>query len=136
MLRNLKASASSKKPKTTFTEFNQPPDLGNELSQPGKMANKVKGKAKAKEKASIPKIGLINAPPAELIKIDPTIGPVQEKETRTSVKAIKNTPNIPPLSARSSILFTKPEGRVISNRPKNAKAKKIKTAKKKTFGSQ
>ena len=30
--RNLKASASSKKPRTTFVVFSQPPDLGNALS--------------------------------------------------------------------------------------------------------
>ena len=136
MERNLKAKASSKNPKTTLTEFNQPPDFGKEFNQPGKIANKVNGMAKAKENANIPKIGLSNAPPAELIRIEPTMGPVQEKETKTKVKAIKKMPVIPPLSDFSSILFTKLLGKVNSNIPKKAMAKKINTRKKNTFGTQ
>ena len=92
--------------------------------------------AKAREKANIPRIGLSNAPPAELIRIEPTIGPVQEKDTKTKVKAIKNTHVKPPLSALASILLTKPLGRVISNKPKNANAKTINIKKKNTLGIQ
>ena len=62
MERNLNAKASSKKPKTTFTEFNQPPDLGNRCIHSGKIANKVNGIAKAKEKPNIPMIGFKKAP--------------------------------------------------------------------------
>ncbi|MCY1538442.1 hypothetical protein D9M68_739810 [compost metagenome] len=60
----------------------------------------------------------------------PIIGPVQEKDTSASVKAIKNSPTIPPLLDFSSILLTSTEGNVISNAPKNESAKKIRTAKK------
>src|SRR5690606_4624810 len=136
MLRNLNAKASSKNPKTTLTELSQPPDLGRLLSHSGKMAKRAKGMAKAKEKANIPRIGWIISPPAEAIRIDPTIGPVQEKDTNTKVKAIKKMPVKPPLSPWASTLLTSPEGKVSSNMPRKAKAKKINTKKKKTLGTQ
>src|SRR5690606_34293673 len=110
ILRNLKARASSKNPKTTLTELSHPPDLGRLLSHSGKIAKSAKGMAKAKEKANIPKIGWIISPPAEAISIEPTIGPVQEKDTSTKVKAIKKIPVRPPLSPLASILLISPEG--------------------------
>ena len=54
---NFKASANSKKPKVTFTEFNQPPDFGKEFNQPGNAANKPNGKASASEKPNMPQNG-------------------------------------------------------------------------------
>ena len=95
----MKAKASSKNPKTTFTAFNQPPDFGKEFNQPGNAANKVNGKARAKEKPNIPTKGAI--PPLEAASTNnvPTIGPVQEKETIAKANAIKSIPIIPPLSA-------------------------------------
>ena len=63
------------------------------------MANNANGIAKARENPSIPTIGFTNAPPADSTKMLPTIGPVHEKETRTIVKAMKNIPVNPPLSA-------------------------------------
>ena len=97
--KNLKASASSKNPKTTFTVLSQPPDFGSEFSQPGNAANKVKGKANAKEKPNIPTNGAI--PPLEAASTNnvPTIGPVHEKETMASANAINKIPIKPPLSA-------------------------------------
>src|SRR5690554_6090871 len=68
--------------------------------------------------------------------MDPTIGPVQEKDTNTKVKAIKKIPVNPPLSPLASTLLTRPAGKVISNNPRKARAKKINTRKKKTLGSQ
>ncbi len=68
--------------------------------------------------------------------MDPAKGPVQEKETKTRVKAIKNTPIKPPLSDFASTEFTKPEGRTISNAPKNEIPKKIKMTKNNKFGIQ
>ena len=89
--RNFKAKANSKKPSTTFTEFIQLPERGSEFNQLGKAANKVNGIAKALEKPSITTNG-----PSELVadctKADPIIGPVQEKDTNASVKAIKKMP--------------------------------------------
>ena len=55
--KNLNAKANSKKPSTTFTEFNQPPDLGIEFNHPGKAANSANGKAIANEKPNMPMIG-------------------------------------------------------------------------------
>ncbi len=95
----MNAKANSKNPKTTFTVFSQPPDFGNEFNQPGKAANKAKGKAIANENPNIPIIGAI--PPLEAASTNkvPTIGPVQEKDTIAKAKAIKKIPIIPPLSA-------------------------------------
>ena len=61
--KNLNAKANSKNPKTTFTEFNQPPDFGKVFIHPGNAANNPKGKAKAKEKPNIPINGAV--PPAD-----------------------------------------------------------------------
>ena len=66
----------------------------------------------------------------------PTIGPVHENETSTSVRAIKNTPIRPPLSDLESDLFTNQLGMVISNAPKNDAANTMKIMKNITFGSQ
>ena len=54
--RNLKASASSKNPRTTFVVFNQPPDFGNEFNQFGNNANNANGNAKANPKPVIPAV--------------------------------------------------------------------------------
>ena len=54
---------------------------------------------------------------------------MHEKLTKTSVMAIKKMPIKPPLSACLSILLTSPEGKVISNNPKNESAKRINTEK-------
>ena len=81
--KNLKAIANSKKPRTTFTEFNQPPDFGSEFNHFGNIANKVNGNANAKPKPDIPIVNCI-APPS-LVKDpanrEPRIGPVQENDT-------------------------------------------------------
>ena len=55
--KNLKASANSKNPSTTFTELSHPPDWGSELSHPGKAAKRANGKAMAMENPNIPIIG-------------------------------------------------------------------------------
>ncbi len=57
--KNLNAKANSKNPNTTFTVFNQPPDLGKEFNQPGNAANNANGMAKANENPNIPTIGPI-----------------------------------------------------------------------------
>ena len=109
-------------------EFNHPPDFGSEFNQPGNIANKAKGKASARENPNItnsgPVIPILNACTSAV----PTIGPVHEKETNESVKAMKNIPIKPPLSEALSILFTNADGRVISKAPKKEipKMRKIK----------
>ena len=104
--------------------------------KPGKIANIVNGIAKAKENPNIPMIGFKNAPWEAAIKMDPASGPVQEKETNTRVKAIKNTPMNPPLSDFASTVFTKFDGNTISNAPKNEIPNKINIVKKSIFGIQ
>ena len=114
--RNLKASASSKKPNTTFTEFNQPPDFGNELSQLGNSANKAKGIANAKPNPPIPNVSCI-APPSEAkdpASKDPKIGPVHEKDTNAKVSAMKKIPMIFPEPAFVSAPVDNDAGNVIS----------------------
>ena len=123
-------------PRTTFTEFSQPPLLGIFFSTEGKRAKRVNGRAKATEKASMVMIGVQNSPEVDLMSTEPTMGPVQENETSTSVRARKKMPLSPLVSAFESVLLTIHEGMVISNAPKNEAAKIMKTRKKMMFGSQ
>ncbi len=81
-------------------------------------------------------MGAQNVPDVAPISAEPTMGPVQEKETSTSVSAIKNTPNNPPRSARRSLLLTMLLGNVISNAPKNDAAKNMKMPKNSRLGNQ
>ena len=137
MERNLKARASSKKPKKTFTVFNHPPDFGKEFNHPGKAANKANGRAKAKEKPNIPINGPIPPIVADSTNNVPTIGPVQEKETKAKVKAIKNIPKNPPLLEAESAFVTHVLGKLISKAPKNEMANTTRRTKKnfKNFGT-
>ena len=121
--KNLNAKANSKNPKNTFTVFNQPPDFGSEFIQPGKAANNVNGKAKAKENPNIPTNGAIPPMDADSTNKVPTIGPVQENDTNANVKAIKKIPINPPLLDTVSDLFNQELGNVISNAPIKETAK-------------
>lgn len=90
----------------------------------GNKANREKGIASAIAKPSIPIAGPSSAPVvAACTNKVPIMGPVQEKETKESVPAIKNKPAIPPLSALVSILFIHDDGSVNSKAPKNDAAK-------------
>ena len=128
--RNLNANANSKNPKNTFTVFNHPPDFGREFNQPGNAANNPKGNARAREKPNIPTKGPIPPTVADSTSSVPTIGPVQENETRASVNAIKKIPKNPPLLEAESAFVTQVLGRFISNAPKNETANKISRTKK------
>ena len=57
------------------------------------------------------------------------MGPVHEKETKASVKAIKNRPTTPLLFDFLSIWLTRLDGSVISKAPKNDMAKTIRITK-------
>ncbi len=92
--------------------------------------------ANASENPTIPTIGLITSPSADNTNILPTIGAVQENDTKTKVKAIKNDPKKPPLSTCLSALLTIQLGNTISNIPKKDAAKTINIKKKKIFGIQ
>ena len=123
-------------PSTTFTELSHPPLLGSFLSIAGKNAKSVNGSAKASEKASMVMIGVQNSPAVDLMSTEPTMGPVQENDTSTSVRAMKKMPASHLESALESVLFTIHEGMVISNAPKNDAAKTMNTRKNRMFGSQ
>ena len=115
--KNFKAKPSSINPKTTFTVFIQPPDFGRLCSACGNNANKPKTIAQAKPKpakAKVKSIGTSVEPVTALPNKLPKIGPVQEKETITKVKAIKKIPIIPPASSAFEDLFAIELGKVIS----------------------
>lgn len=114
--KNLKASPNSRNPITTFTVFIQEPDRGSFCIMEGKAANRPKGRANANPNPDIPAVNCM-APPSELkdpASKDPRIGPVQEKETRANVSAIKNIPNIPPNPSALLTLLDHDEGKVNS----------------------
>ena len=81
-------------------------------------------------------IGVQNSPAVDLMSTEPTMGPVQENDTSTRVRAMKKMPASPLESALESLLLTIHEGMVISNAPKNDAAKTMNTRKKRMFGSQ
>ena len=101
-------------PNTTFTEFNHPPDFGNLLIMLGKAAKTAKGSPKAIPKPLIAAVighgPFFNAEP----KTVPKIGPVQEKETKASVNAMKKIPKVPPTCDAESALLVNDAGKVIS----------------------
>ena len=132
--KNLRARANSNKPRVTFTEVIQPPALGRVFNQPGKAANKAKGRAKATENPNMPKRGATLLPvlAASTNKV-PISGPVQLKETSDKVKAIKKMPSNPPLLAFLSTAFKSLLGSIISKAPKNEMAKTTKMKKKSRF---
>ena len=88
------------------------------------------------EKASIVMMGSQNWPWVLLMSTEPTIGPVQEKDTNTRVRATKNTPPRPPLLLLASDLLSQELGRVISKAPKNEAANSMNIRKKMIFGNQ
>ena len=92
--KNFKAKPISKKPKTTFTEFNHPPDFGSEVNQLGKMANMVNKSANDNEKPNMATIGVKRSVSMETNRV-PIRGPVHENETSDKVNAIKNRPTKP-----------------------------------------
>ena len=96
--KNFNANASSRKPKITFVVLSHPPDFGSALSMFGNVANKAKGRPKARPNPPIPAVSC-RAPPSEEsepAKRDPRIGPVHENDTIESVSAMKKTPKIQP----------------------------------------
>ena len=114
--KNLNARANSRKPNTTFTVVNQPPDFGKVFIQLGKAAKSAKGKANARTKPPIPAVNC-HAPPSELnapASKEPNIGPVQEKETKASVNAMKKIPIMPPAPSAELALFDHDAGKVNS----------------------
>lgn len=129
--RNLRAKASSRNARTTFTELSQPPERGNDCSIEGKMANTAKGMARAKANPNIPIAGPMATPiEAACTSNVPIIGPVQENETKANVKAMKKILNNPLVeSALLSSLVVQDAGSVSSKAPKKEMANTTKRAK-------
>src|SRR5690625_1175705 len=128
--RNFKARASSRRPRTTFTAFNQPPAFPILFSQLGKIANKAKGMAKATEKPSIPMRGPALPPLAANTNKLPIIGPVQEKETIVRVSAIKKIPPMVVIPDLESARVDQELGNWISNAPRKESPNNRKMTKK------
>ena len=91
----------------------------------------MNGNASAMPKPVIPTTGL-NAPSPRRISTSnvPMMGTVQVNETRHRVKAMKNIPIAPLRSLALSALLIHDDGSVISNAPKNERAKTRKMRKK------
>ena len=98
------------------------------------MANSEKGSASAMAKPNMPTAGAKRLCPAASTSNVPMIGPVQEKETITSVNAMSNILRNPPVErALLSKAVDQLSGSVISNKPKNDSAKTTNSRKKKIF---
>ena len=132
--RNFSESANSRKANTTLKEVIQSPDFGAVFNHCGNIAKSEKGNANAIAKPNIPIVGAKRLRPAASTNKVPMIGPVQEKETMTSVKAMSNMLKNPPVErALLSKAVDQESGSVISKSPKNDKAKITSKRKKKIF---
>ena len=138
--KNLIAKANSKKPIKTLNVFIHPPDFGSDFNAVGNTANKANGTPSAKPKPIIAELNCKATADPEpealspvLANAAPKTGPVQEKDTRAKVNAIKNIPNTPPTSEAESTLFNNLLGRRISKYPKNDIANTVNTKKKIRF---
>ena len=105
--------------------FIHPPDFGIDFSQDGNRAKSVNGNAKAMANPNIPIAGATTLPVVDTwTSKKPIIGPVQEKDTNESVKAIRKILSNPVVdSALLSTAFPHFDGSLISNAPKNEAAK-------------
>ena len=121
---NFIANASSRKPKTIFTVFIHPPDLGKEFNQLGNIANKAKGNPKARPKPAIATVKGTALPPwfSDPTIKEPSIGPVHEKETIHNVRAMKKMPPTVFASDLASTVLEMLPGRLSSKYPKNESA--------------
>ena len=88
------------------------------------MAKSVNGMARAMAKPSIPMVGARMLPWVDTAtRRNPMIGPVQEKDTRVRVNAMRKMLRRPLVfSDFSSILLLQEDGSVISNAPKKEAA--------------
>ena len=133
-LRNFSANANSKNAKVTLKVFIHPPDLGSFFNTDGNIANSENGNANAIAKPNIPMAGANSDLPAASTSRVPMIGPVQEKDTTTRVKAINKILRKPVVLL--DLLFKAVDqelGKVISNAPKNEAANKTRIRKKMIF---
>ena len=113
------------KPSTTLMVVIQEPDFGADFNHEGNIAKMVNGSAKAKAKANMPMAGASQLPVVVVCTSSiPMMGPVQEKDTNTNVKAIRKMLTRPLVcDAFVSTLFAQLSGNLISNHPKKLQAK-------------
>src|SRR5690606_24756682 len=90
--RNLSANASSRKPKVTFTKLSHPPAFPSACNLLWKKAKSANGKTSAREKPNIPMSRPNRLPCEANTNRLPIIGPVQENDTITKVRAMKKMP--------------------------------------------
>ena len=100
------------------------------------MANSANGSARPVEKENIPIAGTKRPCDKEPKSREPTIGPVQEKDTITSVRAIKKMPEKDFVLALLSVLEVQLLGSVISNAPRKERPKRMKMIKNTIFTIQ
>ena len=131
--RNFSENASSRKPSITLILFIQLPLRGALFSIVGNRANRVNGSASAMANPSIPIVGARIEPLVPTsTRRKPIMGPVHEKLTRVSVKAIRKILNRPVVfSALESTALLHEEGRVSSNPPRKLRPKSTSNRKKK-----
>ena len=89
------------------------------------MAKSVNGRARAKAKPNMPRVGASQLPLVVVSTSNrPMMGAVHENDTSTSVKAMRKM-EIRPLVAEAfeSTALAHPSGNLISNHPKNDRAK-------------
>ena len=117
--------------------FIHEPDFGACFSHVGNRAKSVKGKARAKAKPNIPMAG-----PIMLFCVltstnrKPMMGPVHEKLTSVSVKAMRKMESSPlVLEALLSTALLHFEGSLSSNHPKKLRAKTTSSRKKKMLNT-
>ena len=71
--------------------LSQPPDLGSFFITPGKSDSTTKGREKPSPNTAMPMMGLRATPSrTAAARMEPTKGPVQEKDTMTIARATKN----------------------------------------------
>ena len=125
------------KPRTTLMVFIQEPDFGACFNHVGNKAKSVNGSAKARANPNIPSAGPIILPCVlTSTSRKPIIGPVQEKLTSVSVKAIRKMESRPlVLPAFESTALLHLDGRRISNHPKKLSANTTSNRKKKMLNT-
>ena len=109
-------------------------DLGIFFNTDGNMAKSEKGNANATAKPNIPMAGAKSDLPAASTSKVPMIGPVQEKETTTRVKAMSKMLRKPVVLLDLLLSAVDHElGKVISNAPKKEAANSTNMRKKIIF---
>src|SRR6202044_1029628 len=124
--KNLKAAASSRKPMTTLTEFNQEPLLGSLRNKVGNRARKKNGEAKVAENARPPSRLCQNGRAVAAVPLKPPRkGATHAKLMMVNVSAMNTVPTKPPLPSRDDVYCARLCGNSISYTPNRLSAKNM-----------